>query len=127
MNVETLLQQRQQQSSAAQLLGLPELLQRIYQHRGITDITQLERKAANLLDYRSLSGVDKALPLLYRALIEHEAITIVGDFDADGATSTALAIRALKSMGYRNINYIVPNRYNEICSTFTGFFNNQWR
>ncbi|EMX6285873.1 MULTISPECIES: single-stranded-DNA-specific exonuclease RecJ [Providencia] len=111
MNVETLLQQRQQQSSAAQLPGLPELLQRIYQHRGITDITQLERKAANLLDYRSLSGVDKALPLLYRALIEHEAITIVGDFDADGATSTALAIRALKSMGYRNINYIVPNRF----------------
>lgn len=111
MNVETLLQQRQQQSSAAQLPGLPELLQRIYQHRGITDINQLERKAANLLDYRTLSGVDKALPLLYRALNEHEAITIVGDFDADGATSTALAIRALKSMGYRNINYIVPNRF----------------
>ncbi len=96
MNVETLLQQRQQQSSAAQLPGLPELLQRIYQHRGITDINQLERKATNLLDYRTLSG-DKALPLLYRALNEHEAITIVGDFDADGA-STALAIRALKSM-----------------------------
>ncbi|EOV8087543.1 single-stranded-DNA-specific exonuclease RecJ [Providencia stuartii] len=111
MNVETLLQQRQQQSSAAQLPGLPELLQRIYQHRGVTDITQLERKAANLLDYRTLSGIDKALPLLYRALNEHEAITIVGDFDADGATSTALAIRALKSMGYRNINYIVPNRF----------------
>ncbi|MBV2190138.1 MULTISPECIES: single-stranded-DNA-specific exonuclease RecJ [Providencia] len=111
MNVETLLQQRQQQSSAAQLPGLPELLQRIYQHRGVTDITQLERKASNLLDYRTLSGIDKALPLLYRALNEHEAITIVGDFDADGATSTALAIRALKSMGYRNINYIVPNRF----------------
>ncbi|MEQ4779030.1 single-stranded-DNA-specific exonuclease RecJ [Providencia huaxiensis] len=111
MNVETLLQQRQQQSSAAQLPGLPELLQRVYQHRGVTDITQLERKAANLLDYRTLSGIDKALPLLYRALNEHEAITIVGDFDADGATSTALAIRALKSMGYRNINYIVPNRF----------------
>nr|WP_305849303.1 single-stranded-DNA-specific exonuclease RecJ [Providencia sp. M-27] len=105
------MQQRQQQSSAAQLPGLPELLQRIYQHRGVTDITQLERKAANLLDYRTLSGIDKALPLLYRALNEHEAITIVGDFDADGATSTALAIRALKSMGYRNINYIVPNRF----------------
>ncbi|UPS64995.1 single-stranded-DNA-specific exonuclease RecJ [Providencia rettgeri] len=90
---------------------MPELLQRIYQHRGVTDITQLERKAANLLDYRTLSGIDKALPLLYRALNEHEAITIVGDFDADGATSTALAIRALKSMGYRNINYIVPNRF----------------
>ncbi|EJD6042342.1 TPA: single-stranded-DNA-specific exonuclease RecJ [Providencia rettgeri] len=111
MNVETLLQQRTQDNSAVQLPGLPELLQRIYRHRGITDITQLERKASNLLDYRSLAGIGDALSLLYRALVEHQAITIVGDFDADGATSTALAIRALKAMGYANLNYIVPNRF----------------
>ncbi|GAB1438223.1 single-stranded-DNA-specific exonuclease RecJ [Providencia sp.] len=111
MNVETFLQQRNQVDSSAELPGLPELLQRIYIHRGITDIAQLERKVSNLLDYRSLAGIDEALSLLYRALKEHEAITIVGDFDADGATSTALAIRALKAMGYTNLNYIVPNRF----------------
>ncbi|HGN1706164.1 TPA: single-stranded-DNA-specific exonuclease RecJ [Providencia rettgeri] len=111
MNVETFLQQRNQVGSSAKLSGLPELLQRIYTHRGITDINQLARNASNLLDYRSLSGIDEALFLLYRALINHESITIVGDFDADGATSTALAIRALKAMGYANLNYIVPNRF----------------
>ncbi|TOO53069.1 hypothetical protein CGH33_25855, partial [Vibrio parahaemolyticus] len=57
------------------------------------------------------AGIGDALSLLYRALVEHQAITIVGDFDADGATSTALAIRALKAMGYANLNYIVPNRF----------------
>lgn len=111
MNVETFLRQRHVDGESAQLPGFPELLQRIYLHRGITDVTQLERKAANLLDYRSLSGIEHALALLYRALTEHETITIVGDFDADGATSTALAIRALKAMGYVNLNYIVPNRF----------------
>nr|WP_282557792.1 single-stranded-DNA-specific exonuclease RecJ [Providencia burhodogranariea] len=91
--------------------GFPEILQRVYAHRGITDIAQLERKSANLLDYRTLSGMENALSLLYSALENNDSITIVGDFDADGATSTALAIRALKAMGYANLNYIVPNRF----------------
>ena len=111
MNVETFLRQRELTGDAAALPNIPELLQRIYASRGITDIAQLERKASNLLDYRSLSGVENALTLLYVALVEHQKITIVGDFDADGATSTALAIRALKAMGYVNLNYIVPTRF----------------
>lgn len=111
MNVETFLRQRELTGDAAALPNIPELLQRIYASRGVTDIAQLERKASNLLDYRSLSGVENALALLYVALVEHQKITIVGDFDADGATSTALAIRALKAMGYVNLNYIVPNRF----------------
>ncbi|SUC27915.1 Single-stranded-DNA-specific exonuclease recJ [Providencia rustigianii] len=63
------------------------------------------------MNYQSLSGIDNSLDILYRALTEHQKITIVGDFDADGATSTALAMRALKAMGYANLNYIVPNRF----------------
>ena len=111
MNVETFLRQRNQGNEVSLLPEVPELLQRIYANRGVTSIAQLERKASNLLNYQSLFGIDKALVLLYRALIEHESITIVGDFDADGATSTALALRALKAMGYSNLNYIVPNRF----------------
>ncbi|SUC48017.1 Single-stranded-DNA-specific exonuclease recJ [Providencia stuartii] len=111
MNVETFLRQRTLAEDIKTLDGFPEILQRVYAHRGVTDISQLERKAANLLDYRTLSGIDNALTLLYSALENHSVITIVGDFDADGATSTALAIRALKSMGYVNLNYIVPNRF----------------
>ncbi|MBP6123728.1 MULTISPECIES: single-stranded-DNA-specific exonuclease RecJ [Providencia] len=111
MNVETFLRQRVQSDEVIMLPGVPRLLQRIYAHRGITNATQLERKASNLLDYHSLFGIENALVLLYQALTEHSSITIVGDFDADGATSTALAIRALKAMGYANLNYIVPNRF----------------
>ncbi|MBO0222704.1 single-stranded-DNA-specific exonuclease RecJ, partial [Vibrio parahaemolyticus] len=87
------LRQRTLAEDIKTLDGFPEILQRVYAHRGVTDISQLERKAANLLDYRTLSGIDNALTLLYSALENHSVITIVGDFDADGATSTALAIR----------------------------------
>ncbi|EKT64824.1 single-stranded-DNA-specific exonuclease RecJ [Providencia burhodogranariea] len=111
MNVETFLRQRILTDEIYTLDGFPEILQRVYAHRGITDIAQLERKSANLLDYRTLSGMENALSLLYSALENNDSITIVGDFDADGATSTALAIRALKAMGYANLNYIVPNRF----------------
>lgn len=111
MNVETFLRQRILIDDINALEGFPEILQRVYAHRGITDVAQLERKSANLLDYRALSGMEDALSLLYSALENNDSITIVGDFDADGATSTALAIRALKAMGYANLNYIVPNRF----------------
>ncbi|WP_140181850.1 single-stranded-DNA-specific exonuclease RecJ [Providencia stuartii] len=111
MNVETFLRQRTLTDDIKALSGFPEILQRVYAHRGITDIAQLERKASNLLDYRALSGVESALSLLYSTLENQGRITIVGDFDADGATSTALAIRALTKMGYVNLNYIVPNRF----------------
>lgn len=111
MNVETFLRQRILTDDINALEGFPEILQRVYAHRGITDVAQLERKSANLLDYRALSGMEDALSLLYSALENNDSITIVGDFDADGATSTALAIRALKAMGYANLNYIVPNRF----------------
>lgn len=60
---------------AAALPNIPELLQRIYASR-ITDIAQLERKASNLLDYRSLSGVENALTLLYVALVEHQKLPL---------------------------------------------------
>lgn len=111
VNVETFLRQRTLTDDIKALAGFPEILQRVYAHRGITDLAQLERKASNLLDYRALSGVESALSLLYSTLENQGRITIVGDFDADGATSTALAIRALKKMGYVNLNYIVPNRF----------------
>ncbi|SFN91029.1 exonuclease RecJ [Xenorhabdus japonica] len=81
--------------------------------RGIHQADELERGAKGLLNYQSLNGIEQAVSLLVTALHEHWRIVIVGDFDADGATSTALSIRALRAMGYRHLDYLVPNRFED--------------
>lgn len=58
-----------------------------------------------------MSGIKTAVALLVQALEQQQRITIVGDYDADGATSTAVAIRALRLLGYRHVDYLVPNRF----------------
>src|SRR5689334_18527623 len=79
--------------------GLHPLLQRIYLSRGISSSAELERRLEKLLPYEGLLGLEKAVQLLASMLARQEKILIVGDFDADGATSTALAVRALKAFG----------------------------
>lgn len=87
------------------------LLQRIYVARGILSSHELPRGLENLLPYDTLLGLDKAVVLLAEALEKQKKILIVGDFDADGATSTALAVRALKSFGAKEVEFLVPNRF----------------
>jgi single-stranded-DNA-specific exonuclease len=90
---------------------LHPLLQRIYSVRGITSHTELERGLERLLPYRELLGIDKAVLCLADALQQQKRILIVGDFDADGATSTVVAIRALRSFGAKYVDFLVPNRF----------------
>ncbi len=92
---------------------LPPLLRRLYLQRGVSDAAQLERGAKNLLPFSALSGIDKAVALLHEALLDGRCIMVVGDFDADGATSTALTVLALRSMGCSNVQYLVPNRFED--------------
>jgi single-stranded-DNA-specific exonuclease len=87
------------------------LLQRIYAARGILSANELERGLEHLLPYEGLLGLEKATALLAEVIIKQEKILIVGDFDADGATSTALAVRALKSLGAKEVEFLVPNRF----------------
>ncbi|GAC03214.1 single-stranded-DNA-specific exonuclease RecJ [Paraglaciecola chathamensis] len=87
-------------------------LKQIYATRGITSEQQLERSAKALLHYKDMSGVDDAVRILADALAQSKRIIIVGDFDADGATSTALSMLALGMMGCKNHDYLVPNRFN---------------
>ncbi len=61
----------------------------------------------------NLSGVEKAVEILYNAFREGTRIIVVGDFDADGATSTALSVLAMRSLGCSNIDYLVPNRFED--------------
>lgn len=87
-------------------------LKQIYATRGITSEQQLERSAKALLHYKDMSGVGDAVRILADALAQSKRIIIVGDFDADGATSTALSMLALGMMGCKNHDYLVPNRFN---------------
>lgn len=87
------------------------VLRRVYAARDIKLDAELDYSLANLLPYSSLSGIDSAVVLLQEALARKLRILIVADFDADGATSCALAIRGLTQMGFKDIMYVVPNRF----------------
>ena len=90
---------------------LHPLLQRIYAARNIASMSEVDRSLAQLLPYHTLSNIEKAAALLVEAIIQQQRILIVGDFDADGATSTAVAILALRSFGAVEVNFLVPNRF----------------
>lgn len=90
---------------------LHPLLRKIYTTRGIKTDQELELSFEHLLPYQSLLGIEQAVHCLAEALSRQDKILIVGDFDADGATSTAVAIRALRSFGAKHIAYLVPNRF----------------
>lgn len=92
---------------------MPPLLRRLYAQRGIKRPQELARSLRGLLDYRLLSGIEQAVDFLQQALAEQRRIVIVGDFDADGATSTALTVLALRGMGGVNVKYLVPNRFED--------------
>ncbi len=90
---------------------LPPILQRIYAHRGIGSEEEIDHSLTKALPPGKLMNVDAGVELIYQCMMKNQAILIVGDFDADGATSTALFIRALKTFAYSNIDYLVPNRF----------------
>ena len=87
------------------------VLQRIYASRGVTAASELERSAASLLPFSALKGMDGAVALLLSALEQQQQLVIVGDFDADGATSTAVLLSGLKALGFKRVEYLVPNRF----------------
>ena len=92
---------------------LPPLLQRLYASRGVRSAQELERGVKGMLPWSQLTGVEKAVEILYGAFKQGLHIVVVGDFDADGATSTALSVLALRALGYGNVSYLVPNRFED--------------
>ncbi len=91
--------------------SLHPVLRRVYAARNIQSSDELDYSLASLLPFKNLSNIDNAVLLLQEALEENKRILIVADFDADGATSCALAIRGLTMMGFTDIVYVVPNRF----------------
>ena len=87
------------------------LLSRLYISRGVKSESELELSLSELLSFQDLKGIGAAINLLQQALLLQQRILIIGDFDADGATSSALAMKALAGFGARNVGYLVPNRF----------------
>lgn len=93
--------------------SIPTLLRRLYISRGVSDVAQLEKAAKGLHSYQQLAGIDAAVELLFESIKQQKRIIVVGDFDADGATSSALSVLALRMLGSRNVDYLVPNRFED--------------
>jgi len=89
----------------------PDCLRKVLAARGIKSEQDLTYPLAELPKPDLLLGMDKAVALLEQALQQNWRIMIVADFDTDGATSCAVAIRGLTAMGVNHIDYIVPNRF----------------
>ncbi len=82
---------------------------RLFAMRGITAASELDYGLANLAPVSSLDNIDAAVELLLSK--RDERIIVVGDFDVDGATSTALMLRCLREFGFKDVDYRVPNRF----------------
>lgn len=104
---------RRAPSSAAlqRLAHLPPVLARAYAARGIEDPAQLSIGLDRLLPVGTLEGIEAAVQLLLQHRERRSRILVVGDFDADGATSSALIVRALRAWGYPEVDFLVPNRF----------------
>ncbi|ULH10306.1 single-stranded-DNA-specific exonuclease RecJ [Serratia marcescens] len=113
MSIKTQLRRRPAADDTHLPASLPPLLRRLYALRGVQAEQELERSVKGMLPWQQLDGIDDAVGLLQQALADGRRIMVVGDFDADGATSTALTVLALRSMGGAAVDYLVPNRFED--------------
>ena len=86
------------------------VVQRIYAARGVTDPQDAQARLGRLLQPDALGGLGAAVELLRDALQREQRILVVGDFDADGATGTAVAVRGLRLLGAHHVDFRVPHR-----------------
>ena len=113
MKQQTQLRRREVDESITLPAELSPLLRRLYASRGVKSPDDLERGLKGMLHWRTLTGVEKAVEMLHDAFENNLRIMVVGDFDADGATSTALSVLSLRAMGCRSVEYLVPNRFED--------------
>jgi single-stranded-DNA-specific exonuclease len=90
--------------------GLPPLLARIFAARGIADAAQLETSLAHLLPFTALKNASQMAALLADAIAAGKKLLVVADYDCDGATACAVALRGLAAFG-ASVDFIVPNRF----------------
>jgi single-stranded-DNA-specific exonuclease len=109
--VQKLIHRRPATGAPLEDAALHPLLARVYSSRGIRSSQELDLGLARLLPPAGLLNADRAAALLADAIAADHKLLIVGDFDADGATSTALAVSVLRQFGATRVDYLVPNRF----------------
>ena len=102
---------RREVTGASLSSDLHPVIDRIYRGRNIANLDDLENGLKGLTHFNVLKGMPQAAQILADAVVQNKRIIIVGDFDADGATSTSVCILALRAMGYQNVDFLVPNRF----------------
>ena len=102
---------RPKSKKKSHLKGLDPILSEIFANRGITQNEQLERTLSKLPSPWLLSGMEVMVKHLIEAIEQQQKICIVADFDADGATSCAVAIKGLELLGAESVSFVVPNRF----------------
>ena len=90
---------------------MPPLLNRLYAARGVSSAQELDKSLARLIPFQRLKGIEAAVDLLVTAIDQRQRILIVGDFDADGATASAVGVLGLRLLGAAHVDYLVPNRF----------------
>ena len=87
------------------------VLQQVYAARGVLTPSEVEHRLARMLSPQTLGGMREAVDLLVEAIRDDWSILIAGDYDCDGATGTAVAVRGLRLLGARRVSYAIPNRF----------------
>lgn len=111
MTPKKILRRPQPDTTPAWGQNLPPLLRRLYAARGITSDEQLSYTLKSLASPMELRGIDRAVDLLAEAIGQQQRVLVLGDFDADGATSTAVAMLGLSMLGLQSVDFRVPSRF----------------
>ena len=105
------IRQRQISDALKHIDKLHPVIKRIYSSRGISSLDDCLLNLSSLHRPEEMNNMELACDLLEAALYKQNSILIVGDFDADGATSSALAMLSMKAMGFAHVDFLVPNRF----------------
>ena len=98
---------------SASLAGsdIADILKRLYANRGVRDVADIDLALKHLHPPQKLRGIGDAAALVADAIEGEARVMVIGDFDADGATSVALAVSVLRQLGLKDVSYLVPNRF----------------
>jgi len=108
---DTLIVERPRAGTLDLGVVVPPILARIYSARGVAGARDLDLSLAGLLQPETLTGAEQAASIIARAVVDARHIKIVGDFDADGATATVVAMKSLRAFGATRVSFLVPNRF----------------
>ncbi|MGI9333864.1 MAG: single-stranded-DNA-specific exonuclease RecJ [Gammaproteobacteria bacterium] len=112
MNAPVRIVQRPQLTPSPELLeSFHPTLARVYASRGLSSRQDVDYALSRLHPFDTLHGLTQAVALLERSLREQWRVIVVGDFDADGATGSTVALRGLRALGLEDVSYLVPNRF----------------